>query len=80
MSMACPVVCSDAGGNYELVNQRFIFSKGKSKELTKRLVTMLSSGTMNLAAKENFERAKDFEKNKLNKKRWAFIKDFMASK
>ena len=37
MSKACPVVCSDAGGNYELIQEEFIFHKGNSKALQKKI-------------------------------------------
>ena len=77
MSKACPVVCSDAGGNYELIQEEFIFHKGNSKALQKKIEYILSVENLTKAANRNFERAKDFDKEKLNAKRWDFIRSFI---
>lgn len=77
MSRACPVVCSDAGGNYELVESQYIFPVGNFLALTERLEHVIEENAFEKMAKRNFEKAKDFDSKVLNKSRWDFIKEFI---
>lgn len=77
MSRACPIVCSNAGGNYELIENKYIFNVGDYTDLTKRLKLLISSDNLNKAAKRNFEKAKEYDKKILNKRRWDFIQEFI---
>lgn len=77
MSQACPVVCSDAGGNGELIEQKYIFSRGDAFGLAKRLKLIMEKRSMQAAAHTNFKRSKDFEKSRLDGMRQAFLEEFV---
>ncbi len=77
MSRACPVIASDVGGNYELVNKKWLFKKGNVSEITALLKSMISNGAMKQAAIDNFETAKKYSKDILDKKRDEFYTEFL---
>lgn len=79
MSRACPVICSDAGGNYELIDNRFVVPKGKDEKLADALEDMISGDNLILQARANFEKSKYYNKSDLNKKRWDFIEKFIKN-
>ena len=72
MSRGLPCLASNAGGNTELLNISYIFRKRKIKEICDKFVVILKN--MEQQAIYNFTNAKNYEKNKLNKKR----KDFYS--
>ncbi len=77
MSRACPVICSDAGGNYELVDRDYIFPCGdylKLADLIKRNIINFP-----LMAKNNFLHVQDYEKTKLDNKRTMFFGEFIKN-
>lgn len=76
MSRACPIIVSNAGGNYELANKKYIFKKGKVKEIV-NILSNISYSDMISEAKRSFKLSKSYEKNYLNKKRDKFYTDFM---
>lgn len=78
MSRACPVVASNAGGNYELIDSEYIFPVGDEEALA-FIIEKLLSNKMEDVAIQNFERSKDFDGDKLNEKRWSFIKQFIEN-
>lgn len=77
MSRACPVICSDTGGNYELVNKDYIFPCGDYV----KLASLIEKMRWHFAgeAKRNFEHSKDFEPNKLDNIRNSFLREFANS-
>ena len=77
MSRACPVICSNAGGNYELIDSKYIFPVGDAKTLAKKIEQVLKENNFVQMAKRNFEKSKDYDGDKLNAERWAFIKKFI---
>lgn len=79
MSRACPVIASNAGGNYELIDSEYIFSVGNAKALAIVIEKLLSNSNIEDIAIQNFEKAKDFDGDKLNQKRWLFIKQFIEN-
>lgn len=77
MSRACPVVCTDIGGNFELIEQKYLFKLGKYKELVTVIKRMLEDDNMLNAAKRNFGVSTNYTGEKLNPKRLKFIGDFI---
>lgn len=77
MSRSCPIMCSNAGGNTELVNEQYIFESGNVSQIVKML-EKLDSESMVKQAKCNFKRAHDFDKIILNKRREEFYKKFVT--
>lgn len=77
MSCACPVICSDIGGNYELIERDFLFPCGDYKRLADLILEMNNRGLEQ--AKVNFEKAKKYNKDILSLKRNNFFKDFLNS-
>lgn len=79
MSRACPIVCSDVGGNYELASDECLFKKADYKGLSIILEKMLDKSYQLKEAQRCYRRALDFDKNKLDVKRNNFYKKFMGS-
>ena len=79
MSMGCPVVASNAGGNSELIDKKYIFKKGNIKELT-RILEKLEIQDLVRQAELNFEKSKKYKKEDLDKKRDEFYKSFVSMK
>lgn len=77
MSLACPVIASNVGGNSELVNEDFLFEKGKYKQL-KDILRTIKNDKLVFEAKRSFELAKNYEKNILDKKRDDFYLSFIT--
>ena len=77
MSRACPVLSSDAGGNVELCNREFLFKAGKVDQIVERILHIQDISVLEHAARENFVRAKKYEKNHLDALREAFLDEFM---
>lgn len=74
MSRGCACIASDAGGNPELLTKNSIFKRKNVKDLEKKLLYLMNNKT-NEQEKRNFEKAKEFQKNVLEKKREAFYRD-----
>lgn len=79
MSRACPVVCTNAGGNYELIDSKYIATKGSDKSLYEKLKLMLNKDELECAAKENFENSKNYDNEILTRKRMDFYRIFLNS-
>ena len=78
MSRACPVACSDVGGNYELASKSKMFKKGSVKQITDILVSYISKEVQIAEAKLSFERVKQYDKRLLDNKRNNFYKLFIS--
>lgn len=76
MSRACPVIASNAGGNSELIENEYIFKKGNHKELTK-IIKGLNQNKLKSMAKVNYNRAKQYTRSELEKKREKFYKQYI---
>ena len=76
MSRACPAIGSNAGGIPELMDDKFIFEKSDEKQLASILIKF-DEDKMIEQAKRNFDKAKEYEKSKLEKKRKEFYDDFI---
>lgn len=76
MSLACPIICSNAGGNKELINKKYIYPKKNWKKLAKLLINMIENDLF-IQAKVNFHNSKKYRKEILDKKRDTFYKEFI---
>ena len=78
MSRGAPCFVSNAGGMPELVDKEAIFKRKDYDEIA-RMLGSLSKIQMSQMAIRNFEKAKEFEKQRLAEKRRAFYADFAAA-
>lgn len=77
MSRACPVICSDVGGNYELASKKCLFKKGNSDALAK-ILRMIDAEWMVNEAGRSFEKAYEYQSEILEKRRNAFYSEFVS--
>lgn len=75
MSMACPVIGTDVGGIPELISKECIYPKGNIQALAS-LLERTDQEFLELNSKFNFEKAKKYQKEILEKKRKEFFKVF----
>lgn len=77
MSRGCPSIGSDAGGIPELLEEECVFSKSNHKKLAEIIFAHgFSEEWLKSKAKRNFIEAKNYEKDKIEKRRNKFLKDF----
>lgn len=77
MSRALPCFASDVGGNPELLDPSCIHRCGKVKEIEQTLLT-LTPGRMRKLAERNFETAKGYQKERLERERKRIFARFAA--
>lgn len=78
MSRGLPALGARTGGIPELLGEKYIFARKGVDEIAK-LLPAISKDEMLLMAKNNFEHAKDFQKELLEKKRYNFYAAFAAA-
>lgn len=78
MSRACPVVGSRIGGIPELISDKYLFEAGNVQELKKILLTV-SNNELDIMAKVNFDKAKEYERDSLEKQRRFFYDMFISN-
>lgn len=76
MSRGCPVIGSNVGGIPELLNDKFIFKKASVNEICE-LLKSVDKNAMIEEAKRSFEKAKEYDKELLDKRRTDFYEDFV---
>jgi len=76
MSCACPIIASNAGGNIELIDNKYIFKKKHVNELIDKIELMFNKNEMQKEAKKNFANSKDYDIKLIDKRREDFFKDF----
>lgn len=79
MSRACPVICSDACGERELADERFIFKRGDWKTLAIKIENMSKKEMMLEQAERGYKKSFDYKKETLDKRRHDFYMDFINS-
>lgn len=75
MSRGLPAFATRVGGMTELLGMDCIFEKGEVDKIADNLVS-LNPEKMKAMAKKNFNRAKTFQKDRLEKERYAFYAAF----
>lgn len=75
MSRGLPVVCSNTGGNYELIDNDYIFDCGDYKKMSSLLIDIQDH--LSEQSKKNFEESKKYEKSMLDSRRKAFFREFV---
>lgn len=78
MSRGCPVICSDAGGNDELIDKEFVFKRGNIS-LFEQCLQKMDKKTMLSQAECNFRKAAKYDKSRLDKIRSEFYEKFVNS-
>lgn len=71
----CPVIVSNAGGMYELIEEKYTFKKGNTNELVK-ILKSISKKDLEKMSKRNFEFASKFDVKTIIKKRKDFLERF----
>ena len=77
MSRGCPVIASNVGGNYELVDQECLFRKGNVKQLCNKILWLLDANNQRAKAERNYALSKKYNSIELNKIRNDFYKRFI---
>lgn len=75
MSRGLPVVCSNTGGNYELIDNDYIFDCGDYNKMSSLLINIQDH--LSEQSKKNFEESKKYEKSMLDSRRKAFFREFV---
>lgn len=76
LSTACPVIGSTTGGIPELIDEKFIFETKNVPDLIRKIELMLKSNLLEVA-KSNFKKSREYEKTRLNEKRFLFYEEFL---
>lgn len=77
MSRGCPIICSDVGGNYELVERENLFRKADYRQLADILENFVRENKFEEESNKSYEKAKKYEKAVLDKRRNAFYQEFL---
>lgn len=80
MSRGCPVICSNVGGNDELIESDFIFPVGNIKSLTGKIIKLMNGAVQEQQSIRNFNKAKEYQADILESKRSAFIQRFIDNR
>ena len=76
MSRACPVICTDVGGNYELVESKYLCQKGNYNQIASKIIQI--NNELIAAAKRNFDKAHEYEINYLKEKKYQFLNSIFS--
>lgn len=79
MSRGCACISSDAGGMPELLDDRVIFKSKNVDDLVSKIKYLLNKDHLIEQSKLNFEKAKDYKFEVLEKQRHDFYDKFLAS-
>ena len=77
MSRGCPVIGTSIAGIPELVQKEFLFKKGCTEELINALNRIMKADLGKIAT-ENFNKAREYEKDKLTERRERFYDEFLS--
>lgn len=76
MSKACPVICTDAGGNFELIEEKNIYKQRDIFGLI-NILENINNEELKKNAVFNYNKSKKYTANLLNEKRNIFYSKFM---
>jgi glycosyltransferase involved in cell wall biosynthesis len=74
MSLGLPALGSDIGGIPELLSDEFLFEKGNVSQIADRIRHILLQDVLVKAASSNFNKAKEYTQDILDKRRAEFMK------
>lgn len=77
MSRGCPVIGTSIAGIPELIQKEFLFKKGSTEELISALNRIMKADLSKIAT-ENFNKAREYEKDKLIERRKCFYDEFLS--
>lgn len=77
MSRACPVICTDVGGNRELCPKEYLVKAGDANGIADALERLIDLDERKKQARISFKKAHDYYSQTLDKKRLDFLLDFM---
>jgi len=77
MSRACPIICSDVGGNKELASPQYLFKKGNVGEIVNILLSIKEKERQKKEAIRAFQKAHEYSKETLDAKRERFYNAFI---
>ncbi len=77
MGMGCPIICSNVGGNKELISKEYIYKKGSYKELSVKIKKLITSKNLLNQSKQNYMNSNNYNKEKLSEERNRFYNKFM---
>lgn len=80
MSRACPIICSNVGGNIELCPNEFSFRAGNIRNISTAIIKSINKTNMEKEAVRSYETAKKYIKENLDKKRNDFFKEFINNR
>ena len=76
MSKVCPVICTDAGGNFELIEEKNIYKQRDIFGLI-NILENINNEELKKNAVFNYNKSKKYTANLLNEKRNIFYSKFM---
>ena len=76
MSRGCPVLCSDVGGNRELIHTEYRFKKGNSNDIAEHIKRTMNPDVLLEMSEDNYCRSKIFSNEKTDKARMEFYEAF----
>jgi glycosyltransferase, family 1 len=76
MSKACPVICTDAGGNFELIEEKNIYKQRDIFGLI-NILENINNEELKKNAVFNYNKSKKYTANLLNEKRNIFYSKFI---
>lgn len=78
MSIGCPVICTNVGGNSELIDSNYIYRKRNIRALLK-ILNEIDKKKLSEESKKNYQVSLNYQANILDKKRedfyWRFINE-----
>lgn len=77
MSRGCPALASDAGGTREVLSPDFIHDRGNAQKLAQDMLSFVTANARMRAARDNFEKSRNYTREVLAPKRQAFWSDFV---
>ena len=78
MGLATPVICSNSGGNVELITSKYIYHKKNWKTLSRLIEKICNYDELIEQSEKNYYNSKQYNKELLNKKRDEFYKKFIS--
>lgn len=78
MSRGLMCIGSKVAGIPELIEPKYLFEKGNDKQIA-NILQNINAEALEKAAKRNFEKAKEYDKDYLNTMRYNFIEEFRST-